>query len=67
MVGTPYEHLLRVHVCVVGHGGILEVLCGALLVMGAIRGPLWRICMRTEMLGLAYEEPVGISMISGTL
>jgi len=39
----------------------------ALPVMGASRGPLWQIRMRMEMLASAYKEPVGVTMISGTL
>ena len=55
------------HVGVVGHDWTLEVFCGALPVMGAIGGPLWRIRMRTEMLAPAYKEPIGVTMISETL
>ena len=36
-------------------------------VMGAFRVPLWRIRMRTEILAAAYEELVGVNIISGTL
>jgi len=46
--------------------GLLRCLW-AIPVMGASRGPLWRIRMRTEMLAPAYKEPVGVTMISGTL
>ena len=44
-------------------GGVLW----ALPIMGASRGPLWRIRMRMEILAPAYKEPVGVTMISGTL